>query len=368
MVILTKKKTLLVIGPVSSILIRQRVAMLAKLDYRLNWYSQVAGDGDVEPTFTRLTNARLLGTLVELMQILVVLMWVRPSVVHVFYAKNRWLNLLLALHPRLVVTVMGSDIGAKTVLAGTLDFYLVRLLLRRAVRITSKSAYMDNTLQRFDVPTEKIQRLTWGIDIEKFRLGIDSKPLRSHLGIAADTVVLFSLRACKPLYQHELVLRALAVFAQRVPNVVLLVSTMGAVESYLCGLQRLAQELGIERQVVFLPTIDNNDMPLFYSLADAVISVPLSDGMPQSIYEAMACGCFHILGNLQQYQEVVRQGESGLYVELDDEAGLAEAFAWVVEYRVLLRDQEGRIRSGILPLVDQEIQQQVLHNLYAALT
>jgi glycosyltransferase involved in cell wall biosynthesis len=365
---MTKKKSLLVIGPASSILIRQRVAMLAKLDSRLYWYSQVSGEGVVAPTFTRLTNARLLGTLMELAQILIVLMWVRPSAVHVFYAKNRWLNLLLALHPRLVVTVMGSDISTKTVLAGTLDFYLVRLLLRRATRITSKSAYMDSTLQRFDVPAEKIQRLTWGIDIKKFRLGIDSGFLRSRLGIAADTLVFFSLRACKPLYQHELVLRALAVFVRRVPNAVLLVSTMGAVESYLSELQRLAKELGIEGQVVFLPTIDNSDMPLFYSLADAVVSVPLSDGMPQSIYEAMACGCFHILGNLQQYQEVVHQGESGLYVELHDETGIAEAFAWVVEHRSHLHGQEARIRSGILPLVDQEIQQQVLHDLYAALT
>lgn len=361
------EKRLFVVGAASSVLVQQRVSMLAKLDHRLCWYSQVAGSGERVPTFTRPTSARLIGSAIELLMVLVLLVWVRPTFVHVFYAKNRWLNLLLALHPRLVVTVMGSDISETTVRAGSLDFYLVRWLLRRAIRITSKSNYMDTILQRFGVSSERVQRITWGIDTDKFRVGLDSAPLRRRLGIETNARVFFSLRACKPLYQHELVIRALAIFVRREPNVVLLVSTMGAVETYLCGLQRLAEVLGIEQRVIFLPAIDNHDMPHFYSLADAVVSVPLSDGMPQSIYEAMACGCFHILGDLQQYREVIGEGEGGLYVRLDSESDLADAFAWVANNSALIHAQQETIRSKILPLAGRGAQQQVLQELYASL-
>jgi glycosyltransferase involved in cell wall biosynthesis len=51
-----------------------------------------------------------------------------------------------------------------------------------------------------------------------------------------------------------------------------------------------------------------------------VASVPSSDGLPQSLFEAMACGTPIVLGRLPVYEEIVRDGAEALLVPLDTEA------------------------------------------------
>ena len=61
-----------------------------------------------------------------------------------------------------------------------------------------------------------------------------------------------------------------------------------------------------------------------YSLAEVMVSVPFSDGLPQSLFEAMACETPAILGRLPGYAEVVTDGQHALLADLQPEA-LAEA-------------------------------------------
>ena len=53
----------------------------------------------------------------------------------------------------------------------------------------------------------------------------------------------------------------------------------------------------------------------YYSIADVAVSVPESDGMPQTLLEAMACGTPNLLVKLQRYEEIVEHGESAYLVE-----------------------------------------------------
>lgn len=360
-------KKVLIIGPSSSVLVRQRVEMLRKMGLKLHWYSQSVERITQIKMYTRITNIRVVGGLLELLHVLSLLCWIRPTYVHLFYAKNRWLNLILALHPRVIVTVMGSDISDTMVLSASLDFKLVKWLLHRAKVITSKSNYMDDILKRFRVPDGKVRRITWGIDKKKFDIGLDSAAIRAALEIPEGANVFFSLRGCKPLYQHEMVIRAFARFVSDESNSILLISTMGASGVYLESLKSLAAELLLEDNVIFLPAIQNSDMPLYYNLADAVVSVPKSDGMPQSIYESMACGCFHILGDLPQYYEIVEAEKSGIYIDMSDDRTLTAAFHWVVARKAELGLLALGIRQRILPLIDQDIQQQSLQFIYQEL-
>lgn len=358
---------LFIFGPSSSVLIRQRVGMLSSIGMKSYWYTQSDDEVEGVKTYHRLSNLRVIGTFIELLHLLFLLCWIRPTYVHVFFAKNRWLNLALAMHPRVLVTVMGSDISPKTVRLGSLDFMLVRLLLRQSKIITSKSLFMDQMLNNFQVEENKVHRITWGVDIEKFRIGIKSDQLRQKLNIPIHKRVFFSLRGCKPLYQHEMVITAFSRFLYIHPDSVLLVSTMGADLDYLKQLRYQVKQLRIDSSVVFLPEISNDEMPYYYSLADAVVSVPISDGMPQSIYESMACGCFHILGDLPQYHEVVRPRESGLYVGLDNDEQLTDAFCWVIDNKKTIDFFRQKVRESVLHFIDYRKQQDALASLYQTL-
>jgi glycosyltransferase involved in cell wall biosynthesis len=50
------------------------------------------------------------------------------------------------------------------------------------------------------------------------------------------------------------------------------------------------------------------------------VNLPFSDGLPQSLFEAMACGTPSLLGRLPWYAEVVTDGEHVLLCDLDPPA------------------------------------------------
>jgi glycosyltransferase involved in cell wall biosynthesis len=59
--------------------------------------------------------------------------------------------------------------------------------------------------------------------------------------------------------------------------------------------------------------------------AQASLSVTTHDGTPNTLLEAMACGCFPIAGDLASLREWIRDGENGLLVPPGDDGALAKA-------------------------------------------
>jgi len=353
-------------GASTSPLVCQRVGMIKALGEEVVWYSPTKKERPCEEgQVFSLTSIGVVSRLAEALCLLWLFFTHRFKLTHIFYAKNRWSNLILMMYPRLIVTVMGSDISTETVKSGSLNYFLTKFLLRKAKAITSKSKYMDKMLERFDVEKKRVERITWGIDTNIFSIGLNTDELRKSLGIPTKSYVFFSVRACRPLYQHDTVIQAFNKFLIDNSNAFLLISSMGAKDEYILYLKQLVVDLNIENKVVFLPFINHEEMPLYYNLSDSVISIPKSDGMPQSLYESMACGTFHILGNLPQYYELVKAEKHGLYVDLEDVNALFSAFSWVADHKVYLRSQKERIRSDILSLVDKSLQKKALLVLYS---
>ena len=65
-------------------------------------------------------------------------------------------------------------------------------------------------------------------------------------------------------------------------------------------------------------------MRAFYSMADVVISVPPSDGLPQTIVEAMACGTPSVTLRLPGLSDIVKDRINGIFAA-PDSGGVATA-------------------------------------------
>jgi glycosyltransferase involved in cell wall biosynthesis len=55
------------------------------------------------------------------------------------------------------------------------------------------------------------------------------------------------------------------------------------------------------------------------------VSPSMHDGTPNTLLEAMACGCFPIAGDLESIREWLVRGETGLIIDPADDEGLAWA-------------------------------------------
>lgn len=366
----TSPKILILARPDNSIVSEFGCAGLAG-GYEILWYTPSHADywkhSDIIPipgatgyTFPFRWIPKL-APLIETLYLCYLIIRTKPELIHVFMAEPRIYNLILHLCKPVIVTVMGADIFHH----GKRRLFLRDILLKHAQYITSRSDFIDQTLLAIGDYKHKIKRNTWGVDCEKFKPGLPTYELHDRLGIPPQVPVFFSMRGCSGFYRHHIVLQAFAIFIkQGYNNAFLIVNTWQGEQEYIDLLESLAQKYKIVSNVRFVNSIPRRLMPFYCNLATSAISIPPSDGMPQSLYETMACGCFHILGDLPQYKELIEHKSNGFYVTLDDPEALANAMQWVVEHPEILREAAEYNRKKILEIADKNQQITLFNELY----
>lgn len=99
--------------------------------------------------------------------------------------------------------------------------------------------------------------------------------------------------------------------------------------------QRWVQEYGIERAVELLPLVPQGRMAELFRQAHIVVSPSTHDGTPNTLLEAMACGCFPVAGDIESIREWLTDGENGLLVDPGDHRALADAILRGIEDQAL---------------------------------
>jgi glycosyltransferase involved in cell wall biosynthesis len=84
-------------------------------------------------------------------------------------------------------------------------------------------------------------------------------------------------------------------------------------------------KLGVEKSVELLPGRPHAQMADLFRAAQIVVSPSTHDGTPNTLLEAMACGCFPVAGDLDSIREWIKPGENGLLVDPGDPQALAAA-------------------------------------------
>jgi glycosyltransferase involved in cell wall biosynthesis len=127
-----------------------------------------------------------------------------------------------------------------------------------------------------------------GIDTSSFYSDDESgAQLRTKLGIDPALVIVGLIARLDPMKDHTTFLRAAAIVASRCTNVMFLFAGGGSKVDRK-RLQQLAGSLGVADQVVWIG--EQRDMRSVYNSCNVVVSSSISEGLPNAIAEAMACG------------------------------------------------------------------------------
>lgn len=84
------------------------------------------------------------------------------------------------------------------------------------------------------------------------------------------------------------------------------------------------RQLGIADSVHLLPWLTSAEMAVIYQLSQIVVSPSEHDGTPNTFLEALACGCFPVVGDIASLREWVDDGENGFLVDPGDPGALAD--------------------------------------------
>lgn len=286
----------------------------------------------------------------------------RADVVHVHFAHGfpAWVAPAARTRP-LVISVMGGDVLFDERQKSPRDRRLTTALLRAADFITAKSRFLGDVAAQVapDVPR---RRVLWGVDTRLYAPG-DTAAARRRLGVPETGFCVLSPRGLSALYNIEAIVGGFASAFAGDPGARLLIVEHAPDPEYANRVRAQVATLGLAARTHFLPGLPAREMPLYYAAADVVVSAPLSDGLPQTLLEAMACGRPHVLPPLPRYGELVEHERDALYAEATPE-GLGGAFARLAADPALRQRLGEQARATILRVADRESELEGMERLY----
>lgn len=95
--------------------------------------------------------------------------------------------------------------------------------------------------------------------------------------------------------------------------------------------QRWIEELKVAAAVELLPKVNRGEMAALFRNAVIAVSPSIHDGTPNTLLEAMACGCFPVAGDLESLREWIEPGINGFLIDPSDPSALAEAVITALE-------------------------------------
>lgn len=357
---------ILLVANADSPLLVDRVQMSAEGPHEVVWYSESAQKPVSDCRVYHYRKLLPLGPLNKLCAtffFLYVYWRERPDILHIHWAlflplvlRRRWKNL--------IVSVMGSDVNLPGRF-GSRRFF-ARLAFARAVAITSKSASMDQAIQRLQGKTARIRRFTWGVGEEFFSAKQRRNQVLDSFGIARDAMVFFSPRAMQALYRIPDIVSSFLAFAAEQPNAYLILAGMNPAPAVRAEIDAMLASSELAGRVLRLEQLDKSGMVDCYAAADVVISYARQDGMPQSLYEAMAVGCFPIFTNLPCYHELLIQQENALLCDNDEPQSILRMFELYRDHYYGDRVQQvvSVNRNTIQQLATRTVEQKRLWALY----
>ncbi len=98
---------------------------------------------------------------------------------------------------------------------------------------------------------------------------------------------------------------------------------------------RWVERLGVGKAVELLPVLPHEKMAEVFRRAMVAVSPSTHDGTPNTLLEAMACGCVAVAGDLESIREWITPGVNGLLVDPSDPGALAEAVLYALDQPAL---------------------------------
>lgn len=313
------KLNLCVIGVSSSIHVQRRSLCYAKRGHKVTVISpvryEIAGLNNIcLPCKFGINKLPIILYVLKLAQ---VISSIKPDIVHIQYAGVYELLAVYLSGRPYAVTMMGSDILKN--LDGIMGNFLKHVMifcLKRASLLNSVSDNITNVVRKYIGTENRIIKVAWGIDLNVFK-PLDKRACRNHFKIGMDCFVVLSPRLLKPIYNIDIIVRAIASLPRKIDSILLLCGYSADIE-YRDYIQQIIEEEGMGDRVYILGSIDNESMPYLYNAADISVMVPDTDGMPISLLEGMACGVPNIVTNNSNYDEIVTHNVSAVYVNRDE--------------------------------------------------
>ena len=232
--------------------------------------------------------------------------------------------------PTLIQPAAGGPYGEVQLMNQARGHRLIRSLILSNSHFVAISQQIEEELREWGVADAQLDRFASGIDVAEYAAG--ASPLESQLPARPRAIFLGRLHPQKNL---AVLLHAWRRVHSQCPEAHLLLVGDGPQRA---ALEQLATELQLTECVRFLGQ-QSNPLP-YLQAADLFVLPSISEGMSNSLLEAMACGLPSVVSSAGGNVDLIRDGQAGLVADASGPADLAD------QLLRMLQDAELRARCG----------------------
>ncbi len=185
--------------------------------------------------------------------------------------------------------------------------------------ITVSHDLARRVVEQWRLPPARVEVITNGVDLNRFKPAADNRAMRADLGIHPDAFVIGSVGSLREVKNPRFLIRAFAEFSRRANNTFLLIVGDGPLRSEL---EALGRELGVSGRILFRGRQTNVRDHIV--AMDLFVQSSFKEGSPTAVLEALACGVPVVAARSSGCVELQERTGVPLLVDGQDDTALAE--------------------------------------------
>jgi N-acetyl-alpha-D-glucosaminyl L-malate synthase BshA len=263
------------------------------------------------------------GLLLFWLKVLFILQKLKPDIIHA-QTIDMGVGGLLAkifLKKPYVVYGRGGDVYSSWMFKN----FISKIIIKNANAVFALTEDMKKEMTK--IYKRDIIVIPNGIDILKFK-NLSKRNIRRIMNIPIDEKIIIFVGRLKAVKGIEYLIKAMEIIQQKNGKAKLMIVGDGAEKEKL---ETLVDKLNLNKNVMFIGKISNEDIPKYLIMSDIFVLPSLREGFPNVILEAMASGLPIIASNVGGIPEIIKNGENGFLVEPKNPEMIAEKILMLFE-------------------------------------
>lgn len=232
-----------------------------------------------------------------------------------------FLAVISGVKPTAIAQQGRTDLWPEKSISLPLKKIIQQYAFKKANLIHAWGHVMAISMKAANVDMKKVMILPKGIDLVKFTNINLAKPSKISAIVT---------RSLTPDYRHDIIIKAFAILNLKEIDFELTIVGDGV---ELSNLKSLCKKLQVENKINFTGRIPNIKLPELLQKSNIYISMPITEGVSASLFEAMASHCYPIVTDIPGNQSWIKHRENGQLITIDDSEMLANEIIWAFENR-----------------------------------
>ena len=264
---------------------------------------------------------------------------IQPDLVHAMRIPYEGMLAALALgessRPRLLVSVWGNDFTLHARATPRMAI-LTRMVIRRVAALHADCQRDIRLASRWGYTGQKpAVVLPGGGGVQADIFYPDERQPGKRIGDRGEGALVINPRGFRAYVRNDAFFRAVPLVLERMPATRFICPAMAGETQAL----RWVEAFGIGHAIDLLPQQTRHEMADLFRGCHVAVSPSTHDGTPNTLLEAMACGCFPVAGDIESLREWINPRVNGLLVDPRSPHALAEAILRAIQ------DSEMRLRA-----------------------